>query len=106
MKHKFVAVFLLSVLLVTLLTDYNLEYRSKDIRSNTVDENIEIKINANLKTKPVIFGVSQIPYTQDYALTGRFYDEIETIVKRHEVNGLGKSIEIQANDRRQKRAAV
>lgn len=35
-----------------------------------------------------------------------FYDEIETIVKRHEVNGLSKSIEIPANDRRQKRAAV
>ena len=49
MKHKFVAVFLLSVLLVTLLTDYNLEYRSTDIRSNTVDENRVMRTNIEVE---------------------------------------------------------
>ena len=42
------------------------------------NDSFTINVNAKLDTKPVMYGSSTIPGTQDYALTGFFYEEAES----------------------------
>ena len=46
------------------------EFRIKILISNMENTEFQINIDYELDTKPVLIGVSRIPYTQDYALTG------------------------------------
>ena len=39
-------------------------------------ENFTIEAKANLETKPVVYGSTTVPGTQDYALTGYMYEEM------------------------------
>ncbi|MBQ7410245.1 MAG: Cys-Gln thioester bond-forming surface protein [Clostridia bacterium] len=62
------------------------------------DLNFEININANLKTKPVLFGETTIPETQNYGLTGYMYEKNE-IIKTEEIIKNTAKIEITKLDK-------
>lgn len=61
------------------------------------DLKFEINVNANLKTKPVLFGETTIPETQNYGLTGYIYEKNETI-KTEEIIKNSAKIEITKLD--------
>lgn len=62
------------------------------------DLKFEININANLKTKPVLFGKTTISGTQNYGLTGYIYEECQTI-KSEEIIKNSAKIEITKKDK-------
>lgn len=62
------------------------------------DLEFEINVNANLKTKPVLFGETTIPETQNYGLTGYMYEKSE-IIKKEEIVKKSSKIEITKLDK-------
>lgn len=62
------------------------------------DLKFEINVNANLKTKPVLFGETTIPETQNYGLTGYMYEQDKTI-KIEEIIKNSAKIEITKLDK-------
>ena len=51
------------------------------IQKMTSDGKFTICAKASLETKPVVYGSTNLPGTQDYALTGYMFEEVETSFK-------------------------
>ncbi len=48
------------------------------IQNMLKEDKFEIEAKANLETKPVVYGSTSVPGTQDYALTGYTFETLET----------------------------
>ena len=60
------------------------------IQKLTEEKEFEILVDADLKTKPVIYGKSTVPGNQNYALTGLMYDSYHTSNKEKTIKNITK----------------
>lgn len=82
-------------------TEFDLDEKFKvllPLKELKDDLKFEINVDVNLKTKPVLFGETTIPETQNYGLTGYMYEQSKTI-KTEEIVKKSAKIEITKLDR-------
>ncbi len=58
-------------------------------------ENFTIEAKANLETKPVVYGSTTVPGTQDYALTGYMYEDISNSITEDYFKNITKIVVIK-----------
>lgn len=65
------------------------------IQNLTQSKNFTIEAKASLETKPVVYGSSTVPGTQDYALTGYMYEEIGNNITEEYFKNITKIVVIK-----------
>ena len=100
----------------TIITDKNNNIKNKfsigekfkiliPIQNLTQSESFTIEAKADLETKPVVYGRTTVPGTQDYALAGYMYEEIENNLTEDYFKNITKIVVIKKEYGTEKRLA-